>query len=698
MPAVTPGRTIGREFVIERPLSSGGMGAVFVALQTSTGIRRAIKLMRPEILRDAGLRERFAREARIGASIPSDHVVQVITAGIDDETAMPFLVMELLDGEELSTAIRRRSVEPSALGAIFEQLCHAVGAAHRAGIVHRDLKPENIFLSRPRIVGSALVVKVLDFGIAKIVAEARAQTTEPLGTPLWMAPEQTARGSSVSPQTDVWALGLIAFFCLTGHVYWSAVEGEHPSVERLLRQILLDDLVPPSTRAGDVGVMLPSWFDAWFAQCVHRDPTARFADATQLWSDLDRRIRDQRPLARPGPMPLEPPHEGAAPAAARDCATVASPEPLGPRPRNVESSDLPSPSPNGAGATSIAAASDRPRDRTARRFGWILSAVVVLAGSLALRALIRSSRSDPAPRGNEPSTNPTAVDSAATMTGVESNVTAWNAAHATKNADALRSLYADSVLYYGSYQSRQACIASKRAFLAKNPDFTQQFVGQIQVVSQGDSVRAEFVKRVLLRGRTTDYPSYLVFARSSTGWQIVTEGDAITDANLAKKAAKAAALPATGVVGDFNGDGSRETVRLLPPKMPDVQTEDNFGECVGKCICQLVFSSATLPPITVENCIHGSPVNEGDLDDDGADEIGLLPGWWSSCWHGYNVYTFKHGRWGFLVDPISTHCNQWDQGIDAIEKDRSRAGHVIVRYTDMSESGFDVRSKSIRVK
>ncbi len=110
------------------------------------------------------------------------------------------------------------------------------------------------------------------------------------------------------------------------------------------------------------------------------------------------------------------------------------------------------------------------------------------------------------------------------------------------------------------------------------------------------------------------------------------------------------------------------------------------------------FSNPRLPPIIVESCISGYPVNEGDLDDDGADEIGLLPGWWTSCWRGYVVYTFKNGNWRLLLDPISTHCNQWDQGVDVIAKDPSRPGYVTTHYTDMSGADLAVKTKSVKVR
>src|SRR5688572_19878197 len=170
----TPGTVFGGEFKIVRALSSGGMGAVYIAEQASTGKTRALKLMHPELVADAKLRERFEQEARVGALIASDHVVQVIAAGIDPATGAPWMAMELLEGEDLADYLRRRGALPvDEVREIFRQLCHALGAAHAAGIVHRDMKPENIFLAKTRSASGEVCVKVLDFGIAKVVAESK---------------------------------------------------------------------------------------------------------------------------------------------------------------------------------------------------------------------------------------------------------------------------------------------------------------------------------------------------------------------------------------------------------------------------------------------------------------------------------------------------------------------------------------------
>lgn len=150
---------------------------------------------------------------------------------------------------------------------------------------------------------------------------------------------------------------------------------------------------------------------------------------------------------------------------------------------------------------------------------------------------------------------------------------------------------------------------------------------------------------------------------------------------------------ADSVEGDFNGDGKREFMSLEIPKLG----EDDMS-CVGNCESTIVFSDKTIPTIKVDNCIFGSLVNEGDLNGNGSDEIGLLPGWFTSCWHTYLVWTFKKGRWIYAVDPISTHCNQWEKGADAIEKDNKREGYVIIRYSEITDADFVILSKSVKIR
>ena len=263
------------------------MGSVYIVDQLSTGAQRALKLMHAMLADDPDMRRRFEIEARVGARIESEHIAKVMAAGVDHETGQPWLVMELLIGEDLHAYSKRRGpLEPAEVVAIFEQLCHALGAAHRANIVHRDLKPDNVFLATVKKVGTPYEVKVLDFGIAKVAAEAFSANTAAMGSPSWMSPEQTQLGVDITPATDVWALGLIAFRLLTGKYFWRSSNERGASSETLLREVALEPIPPATMRAAEYGATVPVAFDPWFARCVARDPHERFRDAREAWEAL----------------------------------------------------------------------------------------------------------------------------------------------------------------------------------------------------------------------------------------------------------------------------------------------------------------------------------------------------------------------------------------------------------------------------
>ena len=288
--ALTPGALFAKDYRVVGKLSEGGMGAVYTVDQISTGRQRALKLMHPELVSDPGLRAKFEQEARIGGRIESEHVVEVVAAGVDAETQLPFLVMELLAGEDLAQSLKRRgAMSPGEVALVFDPLCHAVGAAHAANIVHRDLKPENIFLAQSKRSGGAFTLKVLDFGIAKVLEEARTSAnTGAVGSPYWMAPEQTERKSAVTASVDVWALGLIAFALLTGKPFWRCANDADGTMTNFLRELVLEPIPVASARAKDLGATheLPDGFDAWFARCVNREVPERFSNATVAWAAL----------------------------------------------------------------------------------------------------------------------------------------------------------------------------------------------------------------------------------------------------------------------------------------------------------------------------------------------------------------------------------------------------------------------------
>ncbi len=285
---LVPGTLVGGDFRVETVLARGGMGVVYVALQESTQKRRALKVMSPQP-GDADLvRTRFEREAHVASQIESEHVVQVIGAGVDGATAAAWIAMELLDGEDLESYLGRRGRLDWIDGwNIVGEMTHALEAAHRLGVVHRDLKPSNVFLARSRRPGVAREVKILDFGIAKRTTDA-GKTTGALGTPLYMAPEQTMAGAPIAPATDVWALGLLCFELFVGRSYWRSASDDGAQMATLLREVILEPLPPASTRAAELfgDGCLPQGFDAWFARCVVRDVAARFSNAGEAYRAL----------------------------------------------------------------------------------------------------------------------------------------------------------------------------------------------------------------------------------------------------------------------------------------------------------------------------------------------------------------------------------------------------------------------------
>ncbi len=282
------GTVFSGDFRVESPLSSGGMGEVYVATQISTGRKRALKLMHADLVKDPRLLERFALEAQVGARIDSEHVVEVIAAGVDPSSSSPYLVMELLEGETLTEYMDRKGVlPPGEVSELFRQLCHAIGAAHMAAIIHRDLKPDNVFLSKSRRADVRFTVKVLDFGIAKLLAEAQTSRTGAMGTPMWMAPEQTEPGATVTPAADVWALGLMAFRALTGRAYWRGAK-EGGSVQQVMREVVIEPMQSASERSAALGgAPLPRGFDDWFRKATERDPSQRFPNAHRAFDELE---------------------------------------------------------------------------------------------------------------------------------------------------------------------------------------------------------------------------------------------------------------------------------------------------------------------------------------------------------------------------------------------------------------------------
>ena len=204
-----PGAVIAARYRLVRRVGEGGMGVIWAADDLIAGRRTALKRIK-DTVDDPAARRRFLHEARAASVVRHPNVVEVLDV-LELEDGPPAIAMELLDGESLrDVLVRDRTLSVPALADILVPVISAVGAAHALGVVHRDLKPENIFLARG--AGGERVVKVLDFGIAKLTAldgdamrSAGLTMTAVLGTPAYMAPEQVFGERDIDHRADIWA-------------------------------------------------------------------------------------------------------------------------------------------------------------------------------------------------------------------------------------------------------------------------------------------------------------------------------------------------------------------------------------------------------------------------------------------------------------------------------------------------------------
>jgi serine/threonine-protein kinase len=274
------GFVVNGRYRVVRQLRSGGMAVVYEVLQMATQRRRALKLLRPSLSPD--LAQRFQREATIASSIVSQHIVEVLDAGTDPETGLAFLVMELLRGEDLASMLARRGpLPPREVVGYLWHAAQALDKAHAANIVHRDLKPANLFVTRAD--DGTPLVKLLDFGIAKLLSDAAAvESRGVVGTPLYLAPEQAHGEQPLSARTDVHAIGQLAYVLSVGEAYWAAEQEATDNVMQLLLKVAAGPVQAPVERArARSTVELPPAFDAWFARATAPDPSLRYGSVSE---------------------------------------------------------------------------------------------------------------------------------------------------------------------------------------------------------------------------------------------------------------------------------------------------------------------------------------------------------------------------------------------------------------------------------
>ncbi len=279
MDPIRLGRVIAGRYRLEAPVARGGMGSVWKARHLQLETLVAVKFINLDQRATSGGRARFEREAKAAALLHGPNVIEVYDYGVDD--GLPYLVMELLEGEDLSRRIAREGRLP--LGSVVSlvgQVSRALRRAHEAGIVHRDLKPGNIFLVE-REDDEEPLVKVLDFGIARtprlgLVGET-TKTGTLLGSPRYMSPEQARSPRSVDPRSDLWSLAVIAFRGLSGRL---------PFLGEEIGELLLQICTEPAPKLSAVAPELGTDFDQFFEQAFAHDPNNRFQTAREFATAL----------------------------------------------------------------------------------------------------------------------------------------------------------------------------------------------------------------------------------------------------------------------------------------------------------------------------------------------------------------------------------------------------------------------------
>jgi serine/threonine protein kinase len=289
------GRTIDQRYRVEALLGEGGMGLVYRVTHTRLNKALAIKVLRRENTKDPEVLARFRREAESASGIGNQHIVDINDFG-ELEDGSTYFVMECLEGLDLIDAIdvaQRMPEERAILIAI--QLCEALGAAHDAGIVHRDLKPENVFLVERNDTKD--FVKVLDFGIAKVANGPKRLTRdgEVLGTPHYMSPEQ-CEGDGVDHRTDIYALGVLLYEMVTGHVPHDA-----DTMMGILTKQMYEDPIPPKVRVPRVSEEL----EQLIMRCLEKKPEQRYQTMHDIEADLRRVHTGMRPVG-PDTVTLTP--------------------------------------------------------------------------------------------------------------------------------------------------------------------------------------------------------------------------------------------------------------------------------------------------------------------------------------------------------------------------------------------------------
>jgi serine/threonine protein kinase len=285
--AISPGRELGRYHIV-RLIGRGGMGAVYEALHRDLKKRVAIKTLHPAVAAKPAARARFLREGEAASRIRHPNIVDVTDVATED--GIPYLVMELLEGEDLAARLARSPGPSFSESAdIMLPVFAAISVAHDEGVIHRDLKPANIFLTRTRRGG--FEPKVLDFGISKLRSRSGGDTLAltgsdaSMGTPYYIAPEQVRSAAGVDARSDQYALGAILYECVTGQ---RAHRGEN--IYEVIRSVGEGSFPPPAAIRADI----PSELEAAILRAMQLEPARCPGTALAVDASGEHHLRQQR--------------------------------------------------------------------------------------------------------------------------------------------------------------------------------------------------------------------------------------------------------------------------------------------------------------------------------------------------------------------------------------------------------------------
>ncbi len=289
-----PGTLVAGKYRVERVIGRGGMGLVVEATHLQLGHKVALKFLAEEMAQEQTAVARFNREARACAQLKNEHICRVTDFGVEGKA--PYIVMELLSGTDLARLSKVRILDVPTAALFIKQACAGLAEAHAAGIIHRDLKPGNLFLTR-RPDGSPLI-KILDFGVAKAPAGENevklTGTSNVVGSPGFMSPEQFRSSKTVDGRTDIWALGIILYKLVSGRLPFKA-DGFAEFALAISR-----DEMPPLPEAAPA-------FAGIVARCLEKDPARRYPDVLSLADALAPFASSARPSAQQMTVPPSEP-------------------------------------------------------------------------------------------------------------------------------------------------------------------------------------------------------------------------------------------------------------------------------------------------------------------------------------------------------------------------------------------------------